>query len=411
MASDCPYRIRDVLGPYNRRLRNSAQSDLGMSMSAPLEGITVLEMGSSLAGPYGARLLADFGARVIKVEAPGGGDAARSWGKETLAGTSATYQALNFGKRSIVVDFKNDVDVGVLKKFIAAEADVVLQNLRPGIADELGLGPTDVTQLNSRIIYCNISAFGRSGPYAQMPGYDPLIQAFCGIVDLTGPADGKPARVGVPIIDLGTGLWAALGVMAALQARARTGKGSIVDAAMADTAMAYQTVSQATIEAGGPVPKRSGLTGPLLVPNTGYQTSDGLLIVTVGTDRQFEKLCDVIGKPELAHDERFRTNIARMEHEGVLREELEAVFRNGTRAHWSKLLNSANVPNAPIQNATEVLGHEHTQAAGIVKPAPDGSFGLVANALKLDGQRPGFESLAPELGEATDDVLAKYRDG
>ncbi|MEM6498484.1 MAG: CoA transferase, partial [Pseudomonadota bacterium] len=268
-------------------------------MNAPLDGITVLEMGSSLAGPYGARLLADFGARVIKVEAPGGGDAARSWGTDKLGGTSATYQALNFGKRSIVVDFKNEDEVAVLKRFIAVEADVVLQNLRPGIADSLGLGPDDIRRMNSRIIYCNVSAFGRPGPYAQMPGYDPLIQAFGGIVDLTGPADGDPARVGVPIIDLGTGLWAALGVMAALHTRARTGEGTIVDAAMADTAMAWQTVSQATIEAGGAQPRRSGLTGPLLVPNTGYQTSDGFLIVTVGTDRQFEKLCQVIGHSDI----------------------------------------------------------------------------------------------------------------
>jgi len=378
-------------------------------MSAPLAGITVLEMGSSLAGPYGARLLADFGARVIKVEAPGSGDTARSWGKEKLAGTSATYQALNFGKRSIVVDFKDETEVDVLKKFIAAEADVVLQNLRPGIAEKLGLGPEDVTQLNSRIVYCNISAFGRSGPYAQMPGYDPLIQAFSGIVDLTGPADGSPARVGVPIIDLGTGLWSALGVMAALHTRARTGEGSIVDAAMSDTAMAYQTVSQATIESGGPMPKRSGLTGPLLVPNTGYQTSDGLLIITVGTDRQFGKLCDVIDRSALAADERFTTNTHRLEHEGALRQELEVVLRTNTRAHWSKLLNAANVPNAPIQSAPEVLAHEQTKASGVVKSSPDGSFGLVANALKLDGHRPGFENFAPELGEATEDILAKYR--
>ncbi len=378
-------------------------------MNAPLEGITVLEMGSSLAGPYGARLLADFGARVVKVEAPGGGDAARSWGKDKLGDTSATYQALNFGKRSIVVDFKDEDEVAVLKRFITAEADVVLQNLRPGIAESLGLGPDDIRRMNSRIIYCNVSAFGRSGPYAQMPGYDPLIQAFSGIVDLTGPADGDPARVGVPIIDLGTGLWAALGVMAALHTRARTGKGTIVDAAMADTAMAWQTVSQATIEAGGAKPKRSGLTGPLLVPNTGYQTSDGFLIVTVGTDRQFEKLCQVIGHSDICKNPRFETNAQRMEHADELRSVLEEIFRTNTRDHWSTLLNSVDVPNAPIQSATEVLQHEQTKASGIIKPAPDGSFGLVANAVKFDGQRPGFERFAPELGEATREVLDKYR--
>ena len=242
-----------------------------------------------------------------------------------------------------------------------------------------------------------------------MPGYDPLIQAFSGIVDLTGPADGDPARVGVPIIDLGTGLWAALGVMAALHTRARTGEGTIVDAAMADTAMAWQTVSQATIEAGGAKPKRSGLTGPLLVPNTGYQTSDGFLIVTVGTDRQFEKLCQVIGHSDICKNPRFETNAQRMEHADELRSVLEEIFRTNTRGHWSALLNSVDVPNAPIQSATEVLQHVQTKASGIIKAAPDRSFGLVANAVKFDGQRPGFERFAPELGEATHEVLDKYR--
>ena len=235
----------------------------------PLDGITVVEMGSSLAGPFGARLLADFGATVLKIEPPENGDPARQWGDRKLGTTSATFQALNNGKRSIVADFKDPDDVQALQHLIVEHADVLLQNLRPGIADNLGLGPERALQLKPSLIYCNISAFGRVGPLSQMPGYDPLLQAFSGIIDLTGPADGDPARVGVPIIDLGTGLWAALGVLAALHTRAKTGQGCVVDAAMLDTALALQTVSTATVESGAEAPRRSGLRGPLLVPNTG----------------------------------------------------------------------------------------------------------------------------------------------
>ncbi len=378
-------------------------------VGAHLADITVLELGSSLAGPYATRLLGDFGAEVIKVEAPGVGDPTRSWGLHRLDGVSPTFQALNNGKRSIVVDFADGDDVDALKGLIADRVDIIVQNLRPGVADKFGIGPGAALALNPRLIYCNISAFGGTGPMRRKPGYDPLIQAFSGIVDLTGPADGDPARVGVPIIDFGTGMWAAIGALVALHDRDRTGKGTIIDAAMLDAAMAWQTLSVATIAAGAPVPRRAGLRGPLIVPNAGYQTADGILIITIGTDRQFAKLCDAIGQPELAGDPRFLTNDDRHNNEVQLRIELEAAFGTRTRAHWSTVLNDADIPNAPIQTVQEVLAHDQTIASGIAKAAPDGGYAIIANALKFDGERPGFQALAPELGEGDTEILAPYR--
>lgn len=373
----------------------------------PLNDITVLEMGSSVAGPFCCRILADLGATVVKVEAPTGGDPARSWSERQLGAVSPTFQVMNNGKRSIVVDFNDASELASLKAFVAASVDVIVQNLRPGIADRLGLGPEQATALNARLVYLNISAYGREGPLSQYPGYDPLIQAFSGLVDVTGPADGPPARVGAPIIDMGTGLWSVIGILAGLRERDRTGRGGIVDAAMLDTAMAWQSLSAATIEAGGAVPQRSGLKGPLLVPNAAFQTSDGLLIITVGTNKQFRKLCDVLARPEMADDARFADNAARDRNQDALAEWIEAALAGKPRAHWCALLDAVDVPNAPIQTLGEAMAHPQMPASGIFVEAPDGSFRVVGPALKFDGVRPGIRSAAPALGEATTEILKK----
>ena len=372
----------------------------------PLKDVTVLEMGSSVAGPFCCRILADLGAEVIKVEAPSGGDPARSWSELRLGETSPTFQVMNNGKKSIVVDFNAPADVEKLRKFAASSVDVIVQNLRPGVADRLGFGPTDAARISSRIVYLKISAYGRDGPLSKNPGYDPLIQAFSGLVDITGPADGPPARVGAPIIDMGTGLWSVIGVLAALRERDRTGQVCVVDAAMLDTALAWQSLSAATIEAGGKPPTRTGLNGPLLVPNAAFQTADGLVIITVGTDKQFRKLCEVIGQPQLADDDRFANNAARDANQATLLNLIEAALRPEPRAHWCALLDAADVPNAPIQTLQETLSHSQTAASNVLVEAPDGSFRVVGPALKFDGARPGMAVTAPKLGEATAKVLA-----
>lgn len=371
----------------------------------PLEGVTVLEMGSSVAGPFCCRVLADLGAEVIKVEAPSGGDPARGWSEQRLGNVSPTFQVMNNGKRSIVVNFNDPTELEKLKDFASTSVDVVVQNLRPGVADRLGFGPEHAAEINPKMIYLNISAYGRFGPLSQNPGYDPLIQAFSGLVDITGPADGPPARVGAPIIDMGTGLWSVVGVLAALRQRDRTGRGCVVDAAMLDTAIAWQSLSAATIEAGGEPPTRSGLKGPLLVPNQAFQTSDGRLIITVGTNNQFRKLCDVIAHSSLADDARFTSNAARDDNQDALADLINAALAHKPRAHWCKLLDAADVPNAPIQTLEEAMSHEQISGGDIFIEAPDGSFRVVGPAIKFDKVRPGMKTAAPELGEHTKAVL------
>lgn len=375
-------------------------------MTLPLSGLTVVELGSSLAGPYSCRIFADLGAQVIKVEPPEVGDPARTWGSDRIGGASAFFQAINKEKRSVVSDFQKPGDVARLKKLLARDVDVVIQNLRPGVADRIGLGGEAVLELNPKIVYCNISAYGNEGPLKQLPGYDVLLQAFGGLVDVTGPADGPPARVGVPVIDIGTALWASIGVLGALHARSRTGRGAIVEAAMLDTALAWQSLGVAALEAGGEAPKRSGLKGPMVVPNTAFETADGLLCLTIGTDPQFRKLCQVIERPELADDARFALNPDRVANEAALSEIVETALRHRTGEHWSALLNAVDVPKAPVHSLAEAVSHAQTVACGVIQDSPGGDFRVVGCPLKFDGKRPGFRRQAPDLGEGTEEFLS-----
>jgi crotonobetainyl-CoA:carnitine CoA-transferase CaiB-like acyl-CoA transferase len=371
----------------------------------PLVDITVLEMGSSVAGPFATRILADMGARVIKVEPPDTGDPSRIWGDEKLGGTGYTFQAFNKDKLSVVVDF-NDADaLARLKALIRDGVDIVSQNLRPGVVERYGLDAAAMTAANPALIYCNIGAYGDAGPLSGLPGYDPLIQAFGGIVDVTGEPGGRPVRAGVPIIDLGTGMWTAIGALSALHRRDMTGKGAVVGAAMLDTALAWQSLRVAMIEAGAPAPKRTGLKGPMLAPNDAYETADGLLLITVGTDRQFRRLGEAIGLPELADDPLFADNEARHGHESDLKSVLNTALGAQDRSHWMEKLNNVDVPCAPILTVEELIEHPQTLANDIVQQSPDGAFRVVGLPLTFDGERPAFRRNAPDLGAHTDDVL------
>ena len=261
---------------------------------------------------FAARILADLGALVLKVENPAGGDPARGWASNCLGTSSPAFQTVNHNKRSITADFRNDADIACLKKLIDEKVDVVLQNLRPGFADEMGFGAKETTSRNEKLIYCNIGAFGDYGPYRELPGYDPLMQAFTGIIDVTGDPEGDPARVGVPMIDLGTGMWAVIGILASLQNRSITGKGAIIDSALLETGLAWQSFNFSMLEATGVTPTRSGLRGPIIVPNAAYDTLDGKIIITIGTDSQFVCFCEVIGRPELARNDLFVHNTDRV---------------------------------------------------------------------------------------------------
>lgn len=374
-------------------------------MTRPLEGLKVLELGSSLAGPYACRILSDMGADTYKVEQPDGGDPSRHWGQTKLGGAGVIFQASNRGKKSVVIDFNDDRELAMLKEFITRDIDIVVQNLRPGVVEKFGLDGPAVRALNPRLIYCSLSAFGSIGPLSKEPGYDPLIQAYGGLVDATGTPGGGPVRVPVQIIDIGSGMWAAMGVLGALQGREKTGEGSIVETSMFETALAWQTIASAMSEAGQVPPWRTGLTGPLLVPNDGYQTADGILLLTIATPAQFTRFAQTIGLPEMTSDPRFADNNSRLNHAEAFRDVIESRLKTASRAEWAARFSAVGVPSAPILTLTESQEHPQTKAIGILQESPDGSFRIMGLPLKFNGQRPEFLATAPEPGNANQAVF------
>ena len=369
------------------------------------DGITVVELGSSFAGPYGAKVLADMGARVIKVEHPKGGDASRQWGPALPDGGSAPYHAVNMGKLSVTADLGDARDLARLRALIVAEADVVLQNLKPGAADRYGLGAAALRKAAPRLIYCNIGAFGNAGPLGHMPGYDPLMQAFSGITSLTGEQDRPPSRVGVSLVDLGTGMWAVIAIVAALYRRATTGTGGVVDVSLLETSIGWLTLALAEYGATGAAPQRNGLKGPIVAPNNGFETADGVLVIVAATDAQFARLCAVIGRAEMAEDPRFATNAGRFANEIEMSRHVSEVLRTDTRAAWSARLNDADIPNAPVQSVAEIAAHPQTEALGILRLSDDNPIRFVGLPLSIDGVRPSASGHAPDLGEHDQQVF------
>jgi crotonobetainyl-CoA:carnitine CoA-transferase CaiB-like acyl-CoA transferase len=370
----------------------------------PLAGITVVELGTSLAAPYATMVLAQLGAEVIKVESPSGGDPARRWGPPISEGNSITYQAVNRDKRSVTVDFSDPSAREKLGVFIGEHADVCVQNMRPKAVDALGLGADALTARNPRLIYCNMGAYGPKGPLSHLPGYDPLIQAFSGICHVTGPADGDPCRLGVPVIDIGTGMWAVIGIQAALMRRHETGQGGVVDVSLFDTAMGWMTLAMSTVMVTGKSPGRYGTRGPgAVMPNQGFAAADGLILITAGTDAQFARLSTVLGCPQWSDDPRYASAPERAKNGAALAGLIAEVIRTRPRSEWISMLNVANVPNAPINTPAEALNHPHTVASGILQKGRDGSATQVSVPLTLDGERLVYKKRAPELGE--DNVL------
>ena len=377
---------------------------MSIAPTRPLEGIAVLEMGSSIAGPFAARVLAELGAWVVKVEDPRGGDVARTWGPQCEDGTTGIFHAFNRGKRSITVNMTDAADAARLRALIDGRIDVIVQNMRPGAASRYGLGE-ELRRDKPSLIYCNAGAFGREGPLKDRPGYDPLMQAFTGLMASTGSADGPPSRTSSPMIDVANGMWSAMGIMAALFRRAQTGEGCTIDTALFETAISLQSVMYANYVAGGDIPQRNGPTGPLAAPNSAYETADGLLMITAGTQGHFKRLCEVIGRTELIADPRFAEGPARYANRDVLRGQLEQVLRTQTREHWHDQLVAVDVPNGPVQSVDEVVDHPHTVASGILQAGLDSDFRSVALPLRFDGERPRPQRGTPALGEGNAEVL------
>jgi crotonobetainyl-CoA:carnitine CoA-transferase CaiB-like acyl-CoA transferase len=374
----------------------------------PLEGVRVVEIAQNLAGPIVGEILAHMGADVLKVERPEGDDA-RRWGPPFHKGTSPGYMAVNANKRSITVDLKDKGAVARLTELIG-EADVLVQNLRPGSLEALGLGADTLTQRYPRLVYCSVWAFGRTGPLKLKPGYEPMVQAFSGLMMMNGDEGGPPTRIGTSILDYGTGMWAAMGVLAALVRRAQTGAGGVVDASLFETGLAWLKGHYASFRASGAVPERHRTGSNRVVPFQAFETKTGPLIVAAGNDRLFVKLAGVLGHPEWVKDPRFATNAARVEHKATLCALIDEIFATRAKGEWIDLLEAEGVPCSVINSLPEAAAHPQVAALDMIQPVPGDDFSLVALPLSFDGARPKIHRAPPAVGEH-DPELAQSRGG
>ncbi len=369
---------------------------------APLGGIRVVDLTSSLAGPSCTQILGALGADVVKVEHPQRGDEARAWGPRFFDGGSAMFFAANASKRSLALDVKSAPGMEALLRLVD-RADVFIQSMRPGTAERLGLGSDDLRARNERLVYCSIGAFGRHGPLAAQPGYDPLMQAFTGIVSVTGEADRPGVRVGTSLIDLGTGTWAALGILAALHERAQTSRGREVDVALFETGLSLVGYQLTDALRTGVAPGRFGTAFPLIAPYEVFATCDGELMIAAANDRLFAQLCDAVGRPELADDPRFRTNPDRLANREQLLPLLRERIAEHSTAHWLEALDG--IPVSPVQDVAQAAAHEQTRATGMVQEL-DGNE-TVALPLQVDRERVAHHAPPPTLGEQSAEVLAE----
>jgi len=374
----------------------------------PLSGLVVVELGHSIAAPYAGLILAELGAEVIKVERTGAGDPVRDWGPPYTDGIATAFQIYNRSKAGIEVDLRDEGQRDALRTLIVERADVVLQNLKAGAADRAGLGAAALTKTKPSLIYCNLHAFGAVGPLKDYPGYDPLMQAYGGLMSVTGEAgDRPPVRVGVSIIDMGAGMWAVIGILAALAERTRGGNGTIVDVSLFETAIGWMLWPLSSYLASGQVPGRQGSSMSTIVPYQTFRAADADLMIAAGNDNLFAKLCTAIERPDLATDERFSTNGKRVRNREILVPLLEAVLATATAAEWCDRLGKVGVPASPLQDAAGVVACEQTAALKILSRISNSAQPVVALPISFNGTRPLPKGPAPKLGADTQRILRK----
>jgi crotonobetainyl-CoA:carnitine CoA-transferase CaiB-like acyl-CoA transferase len=374
----------------------------------PLEGLLVVDLTRALAGPYCTMMLADLGARVVKIESPEGGDDTRGWGPPFLGGESAYFLSVNRNKESVTLNLKHPEGIQVLHRLLG-RADVLVENFRPGVMDRLGLGYRELHGRYPRLVYCSISGFGQDGPYREKPAYDLILQGMGGIMGITGEEDGPPVKVGVAIADIAAGMFAAYGILAALWARERTGRGQLVDVALLDGQVAWLTYAAANYFATGEDPKRMGSAHPNLAPYQAFRTRDGYLNVAVGSEAIWQRFCEVVD-PSLRDDPRFRTNADRVRNRAALTPLLEARFREKTTAQWRDLLDQAGVPNGPIYRISEVFRDPqtlHRQMKVTLAHPTAGEVTVTGVPVKLSDTPGDVRTPPPLLGQHTEAVLAE----
>ena len=384
-----------------------------LSSSRPLEGLRVLEFGQIAAGPFAGSLLADLGADVVKVERPDGGDGMRVWppiNKTDQGSYSENFASVNRNKRGITADMKSENDLAHLKA-LAAKADILLENFRPGVLDRLGLGYATLSDLNPGLIYCSISGYGQEGPYAEKGAFDVTVQAISGLMSVTGEDGAPPVKAGVPVGDFGAGLYAVVCILAAVHKRHATGLGARIDCSMLGGLLGMAALQTSEFFGTGQIPKRLGSAHPRNAPYKAFKASDDYFVIAAGNDKLWQTVCDLVGLPDLAQDERFKTQLLRAQNQEVMNTHLDPVFLTRTANEWLRVFDEAGVPCAHINNYATVLQDPHVNAMQWVQSLdlPNGattqtvSFPMRIQGVDLLPVRP-----PPQLGEHNTQVARDW---
>jgi len=390
-------------------------------MSKPLAGLRVVELARILAGPWAGQILADLGADVIKVERKGTGDDTRVWGPPFVQGKdgkhigSAYFHSANRGKRSIEADFEHPDGQQIVRKLVK-RSDILIENFKVGGLAKFGLDYESLKAENPRLIYCSVTGFGQDGPYAKRAGYDLMAQGMGGIMDLTGMAGGEPTRIGIPVSDIFTGCYSVIGILAALAAREKTGKGCYVDTALVDSTVGVLSNQAMNYLVSGNVPKRIGNAHANIVPYQVFPVADGHVIIATGNDAQYVKLCNVLGTPELASNPEYKDNVGRLKHRDELIGRISAITSRMKRDDLLGKLEAMQVPAGPINNLDQVFADAQVKHRGmkleLASPAAkDGKIPGVRTPIVMDGWRAASERPSPLLGEHTAEILREIGEG
>ena len=377
-------------------------------MELPLHGMRVIEVGQALAGPLAGVIMADMGADVIKVEKPDGGDDARAWGPPfgPDGETSLYFHGQNRNKRSITLDLKKREDVEALHKLVES-ADVLIQNLRPGVVDEIGIGPDAMLKRHPRLVYCSIWAFGHEGPMRLKPGFDPLLQAYGAMMSVTGRPEDPPTFCGASINDKATGMFCVIGALAALRQRDRTGQGCLVDTSLFESAVHWVEGHVNNHVASGDIPKRHGTGGAVIVPYQVFDTADRPLCLAAGNDRLWARCAKVLGRPEWASDPRFATGPARVRNKTVLLPLIAEALRLQPRDYWLAALEDAGVPSGPVNDIAELAASPQFAAMNMMQSLPEGGPRVVGLPISFNRRRPLSRRPAPRIGQHNQEILGR----